>query len=143
MSGVDLEKLRRMYQSAPINSYYKPEMSFEGDMVRVKIQVREDFFHAGGAVHGSLYFKMLDDTAWFAACIKSDGHFVLTADFNIHLIRPVSRGVLVAEGEAMPQGGRMYIGQSQLTDDEGRLVGLGRGTFTRSSRKLGPECGYR
>ena len=29
--------------------------------------VRPDFFHAAGAVHGSVYFKLLDDAAYFDA----------------------------------------------------------------------------
>lgn len=32
----------------------------------VSIEVGRELFHASGAVHGSVYFKLLDDAAFFA-----------------------------------------------------------------------------
>jgi len=46
-------RLERMYHNAPCNRYYKPELRIGQDSARLRITVREDFFHAAGA--GSLH----------------------------------------------------------------------------------------
>lgn len=140
---VDKVKLRNMYLGAPVNRYYLPDMTFEDDKVIITMDVRQDFFHAAKAMHGSVYFKMLDDAAWFAVCAAAGGYLVLTADFTVNFIRPVTGGKVVAEGRAIPQGGKLFIGNAELFDEDGRLVGLGRGAFSRRNRKLTEELGYK
>ena len=54
-------KLERLYLSAPTNAYYKPAISIGAGIAEIQIEVRSDFFHAAAAVHGSVYFKLLDD----------------------------------------------------------------------------------
>ncbi|MBK5230881.1 MAG: PaaI family thioesterase, partial [Thermoleophilia bacterium] len=66
--------------------------------VRVAVKVREDMLHAAHALHGSVYFKVLDDAAFFAANSLIPGHFVLTAGFSLHLLRPVTGGTITATG---------------------------------------------
>ena len=58
-------KLEHMYLSAPVNEYYGPEIHISEGRVRVTIPVRPDFFHAADAVHGAVYFKLLDDSDEF------------------------------------------------------------------------------
>ena len=74
-------KLERMYLGASINDYFRPAMTVSDGSARVVIPVRKDFFHAAGAVHGSVYFKAMDDAAFFAAASIVADVFVLTASF--------------------------------------------------------------
>ena len=48
-----------------------------------KMPIKEDYFHALNAIHGSVYFKMLDDAAFFAAQSVVEDYMLLTANFNI------------------------------------------------------------
>src|SRR5438132_132473 len=57
-------KLERMYQSAPINRYFAPVLRISEGSAQLTIPVKTDFFHAAHAVHGSVYFKALDDAAF-------------------------------------------------------------------------------
>ncbi|MCW8904543.1 PaaI family thioesterase, partial [Sedimenticola sp.] len=84
------QSLQRMYLSAPINQLYLPEIVITEGEARIGIELREDFHHAAGAVHGSVYFKMLDDAAYFAVSSLEPEFFMLTASFTTYLIRPVS-----------------------------------------------------
>ena len=68
--------LEKMYLSAPINSIYEPRISVSHERAEITIDVKESLFHAAGAVHGSVYFKMLDDAAFFAANSIEADHFV-------------------------------------------------------------------
>ena len=51
-------KLESMYASGPVNDYYAPKLQVSKGVAEVTIQVRPDFFHAAGAVHGSVYLKL-------------------------------------------------------------------------------------
>ena len=66
-NDTHFRKLERMYLGAPINQWYRPTLSISEGSAEVSIAVRPEFFHAANAVHGSVYFKLLDDSAFFAA----------------------------------------------------------------------------
>ena len=59
-------KLERMYHAAPINQFYRPVLTVGEGSAELEIPIRPEFFHAAAAVHGSVYFKALDDAAFFA-----------------------------------------------------------------------------
>ena len=55
--------------------------------------------HTAGSLHGSGYFKLLDDAAFFAAQGQEEEKFIFTVSFNTYMVRAVSPGTeLVAMG---------------------------------------------
>jgi uncharacterized protein (TIGR00369 family) len=107
----------------------------------VRVPIRDDFFHTAGAVHGSHYFKVLDDAAFFAVASIVEDNFVLTASFNMYFERPVSEGTLSGVGTVVQQTRRLFLAESRLLDDRGRELARGSGTFMRSNTPwsdLGP-----
>ena len=135
-------KLERMYASAPVNRWYRPELKVSEGAAELRIPVRAEFFHAAGAVHGSVYFKALDDAAFFAASSLEEEVFVLTAGFHIHLTRPVTAGEMLAEGRVVHRSRRLTVAEATLVDGEGRQLARGSGSFLPSATPLGPELGY-
>jgi uncharacterized protein (TIGR00369 family) len=135
-------RLERMYASAPINNYFAPTMRVSEGRADVAIQVRPDFFHAAKAVHGLVYFKLLDDAAFFAVNSIVHDVFVLTVSFNIYLTRPVSAGALKASGRVVHRARRLYLAESELLNDDGQEIARGSGVFMRSTIALSPELGY-
>lgn len=145
MNDRDVEhyrKLERMYLSAPINDFFRPTITIERGRAVITNPVREELFHAAGAVHGSTYFKVLDDAAWFAVNSLVTDVFVLTTAFTTYLTRPVTSGTLTAIGEVVNEGRTQWLAQSVVYDDENREVGRGSGTFVKSRNPLTPEIGY-
>ncbi len=136
-------RLERMYRSAPTNEYFRPEIRIEQGKAEVELAVRPDFFHAASAVHGSIYFKVLDDATFFAASSLVDDVFVLTTSFTLYFLRPVSAGVMTARGRVVSRSSRLLIGEGVIVDSEGREVGRGSGTFMPSRVPLGERLGYR
>lgn len=134
-------KLERMYHSAPINQIYRPKLEIGDGLATVTMEVRSEFFHALKALHGSVYFKMLDDAAFFAANSRIDGFFALTTDFNIHFLRPVTAGVLVAEGKLVSASSTLFVVEARLLNNQ-NLVAIGTGTFYKSHHQLKAEHGY-
>ena len=105
--------------------------------------VRPDFFHAASGVHGSIYFKVLDDATFFAASSLVDDVFVLTASFNIYFLRPISSGEMHARGTIVSRSTRLLIGEGVVTDSEGKEIARGSGTFMPSRVPLDERLGYR
>ena len=135
-------RLERLYHRAPINEYYRPRLTVGDGRAELVIPVRPEFFHAAGAVHGSVYFKALDDAAFFAANSLVKDVFVLTASFNLYLTRPISEGELRAAGRVVHRSLRLILAESELTDARGRAIARGSGSFMRSEIRLGPKMGY-
>ena len=135
-------KLERMYASAPVNEYYVPKMQVGEGRTELIIPVRPDFFHVAGAVHGSVYFKALDDAAFFAVNSLVDDVFVLTVSFNVYLTRPISEGEMKGTGRVVHRSRRLFVAESELVDSDGREIARGSGIFMRSTIPLSPELGY-
>ena len=135
-------RLEHMYAFAPTNRYYMPTMHVEDGYAEVVIVVRQDFLHPAGAVHGAVYFKALDDAAFFAVNSLVNDVFVLTVSFNIYLTRPISQGEMRAIGQVIHRSRRLFIAQSKLADPDGREIAWGSGTYMRSAVQLSPKLGY-
>lgn len=134
--------LESMYQAAPINSIYKPVMTVSEGEARIEIEITEQLFHSARAVHGSVYFKMLDDAAFFAANSLEPEFFVLTNSFTTYLTRPVSEGKLIAVGKVVSRNKSQFIADSVVYDGKGNEVGRGNGIFVRSKMPLVDAMGY-
>ena len=91
--------LDALYRSAPINGQYRSDLKIVGPGRSViEFVVGETSFHAAGAAHGTIYFKMLDDAAFYAANSLISDRFFLTTAFSLHFSRPMRGGQAMAEG---------------------------------------------
>jgi len=138
------KKLERMYLSAPIHKdlYKGISIHVGNEQAEVALLVEPKFFHAAHAIHGSVYFKMLDDAAFFAVNSLVQDVFVYTVSFNVQLLRPVSSGVIRSIGEVKFKSTNLFIADSSLFNDKNKLVGKGTGSFMRSKIELTEEIGY-
>ena len=135
-------KLEHMYLRAPINEFYSPGIWISHGEAEITIPVKPDFFHAADAVHGSVYFKLLDDAAFFAVNSLIGDYFALTASFTTYLLRPISEGTMKATGRVVYEGARSYIAESRVVDGEGKEIARGSGNFVISKIKLTARMGY-
>lgn len=135
-------KLENMYEGAPVNDHYDSDLSVEEARAVLEMPAREEHHHPLGAVHGSVVFKALDDSAFFAANSLVEDVVVLTTDFNVYFERPVSEGTIRAEGEVVNHNPEQLIAEAVAYDDEGSELARGSGTFRRSDRALAPDVGY-
>jgi len=130
------KKLEQMYLAAPINLFYNPTISIAEGKCEIIIDVKQDYFHAANAVHGSVYFKMLDDAAFFAANSIVEDVFVLTGSFETKFLRPISEGKLIAKGELLKNLGNKLEARAKLYDQNGKLIATGSGWFIKSKINL-------
>jgi len=135
-------KLEQMYLAAPINAFYSPTIWISHGEAEITIPVKPEFYHAANAVHGSVYFKLLDDAAFFAVNSLIHDYFALTASFTTYLLRPVSEGTMKASGRVVFAGAKSFVAESVVVDSEGNEVARGSGNFVTSKIKLTADIGY-
>lgn len=136
--------LESLYNSAPINEGFVSKLEIvEAGVARIRFDVEERHFHAAGAAHGTLYFKMMDDAAFYACNSRVSDRFLLTTAFNLMFTKPLRPGPAVAEGRWISGKRRVLIGEARLIDSEGEEAARGTGTFMRSSIALAGLPGYR
>ena len=76
--------LESLYAHAPINRLFDSRLEIVASGVaRISFMIDERHFHAAGAAHGTSYFKMLDDAAFYAANSLVTDRFLLTTQFNL------------------------------------------------------------
>ena len=131
-----------MYKKGQCNQYYASILHVEKAKATVTIPLKNDFHHSGGAVHGSVYFKALDDAAFFAVNSLVKDVLVLTVSFNLYFIRPVSSGLLKAEGCVVSASKRLFLAESTLYDEREKEIARGSGSFLKGRVRLTDKIGY-
>jgi uncharacterized protein (TIGR00369 family) len=135
--------LESLYLNAPINTLFDSRLEIvEAGFARISFEISEQVFHAAGAAHGTLYFKMLDDAAFYACNTLVSDRFLLTTAFNLLFTRPLRAGPVVAEGRWASGRRRVLIGEARLIDGDGEEAARGTGTFMRSHIPLSGLPGY-
>jgi len=145
MSDDHFRKLERMYLDAKVQRelYETTKIQISNKRAVIELTVSDKYFHALDAMHGSVYFKLLDDSAFFAVNSVVKDVFVLTTTFNINLIRPVTGGVIKAVGELRSQSKNLFIAESRLFNEAGKEVAFGTGHFMKSRVELTEGIGYK
>ena len=139
-----LRSLESLYDSAPINRLFESRLVLAtAGQSQIHFTVPNNAFHAAGAAHGTLYFKMLDDAAFYAANGLVTDRFLLTTAFNLHFTRPMREGAMIAEGKWISGKRRVFVAEARIIDVEGEEYARGTGTFLRSHIALSGLDGYR
>ena len=145
LSGAEahFRALESLYAAAPINRLFPSRLEIvEPGFARIRFLIGPEVHHAAGAAHGTSYFKMLDDAAFYAANSLVSDRFLLTTAFNLLLTKPLVSGEAVAEGRWVSGKRRVFVADARLVDSEGEEVARGTGTFMRSRIPLAGLPGY-
>ena len=139
-----LRALEALYASAPVNDLFASRLELpEAGRSDIRFTVAPQSLHAAGAAHGTLYFKMLDDAAFYAANGLVSDRFLLTTAFNLHFTKPMREGEARAEGRWISGRRRVFVAEARIIDSEGEECARGTGTFMRSHIALSGLPGYR
>ena len=134
--------LESMYVSAPINEFYPPKIEITDRQAIISIEVKPEYFHAMGALHGSVYFKLLDDSAALAAASINEDNPMLTVSFTTQIKRPVSKGRVTAIGKVVKvEGAKVYL-ESVMYDEDEHEIATGSGMFLPAKMSLSDVESY-
>ena len=133
-----------MYLNANINTkiFNTTTAKISKAKAEIGLTISEKHFHALGAIHGSVYFKLLDDAAYFAVSSIVEDFFVLTTSFNLNMVKPVNKGKLTAIGKVRFKSKSLYTAESTLYNEKGEEIAFGTGNFSKSKVPLSKEIGY-
>ena len=135
--------LEALYTAAPINQMFPSRLKITGNgAAQIDFDIQPDYYHAAGAAHGTSYFKMLDDAAFYAANSMVTDRFLLTTAFNLLFTRPIKAGPVTAYGRWISGRRRVFVADARLVDASGEEVARGTGTFMRSKFPLSGLPGY-
>ena len=96
-----------------------------------------------GAVQGGILVA-LADYAFFRACrsLLKDGEHAVTIELKLNFIAPAREGELTAKSSIKSRGGRIIVGDMEITGPEGQLLATGLGTYmTVYDRRVNPKSG--
>lgn len=131
--------LEQAYSNAPINKIFRAQLHISQGRSEIILPIQPNLLQAGGAVHGAVYFKVLDDAAYFAVNSVVEDVFVLTVSFNIYFTRPITKGAMHTVGQLVHQSKRLFIAESQVFNDEGEQIARGSGIYMRSNKHIEPK----
>lgn len=138
------KKLEQIYLRAPYNVSLYDDTTIRISEGRAEISTRVNprHHHGAGALHGSGYFRLLDDAAFFAINSTVTAAMVYTVSFTTQFLRPVQSGIITAVGEIKHSTSNLFIGESSLYNEKGQLIALGRGDFMKSKIDLHTIPGF-
>ena len=144
MNQDHFRKLERMYLRANMNThiYQSTTCVISHETAEIGLTIEEKYFHALGAIHGSVYFKLLDDAAFFAVNSIVEDKFVLTTSFNLNLLRPANEGKITSVGRVKFKSKSLFTAESTLFNEAGKEIAFGTGNFALSKIDLTEEIGY-
>ena len=86
--------------------------------VTTELDISERLTQQHGFAHAGVVSTLADHTAGAAATtLIDDGQSVLTADFNIHLLRPGAGDLLTSRGEVVRAGRTLIVTQADVWAD--------------------------
>ena len=138
------ERLQKMYLNANINTmmFSSTTALISEAKAEIGLTISKKHFHALGAIHGTVYFKLLDDSAYFAVSSLVKDYFVLTTSFNLNIIKPASKGILTGIGKVKFQSKNIFSAESKIIDEQGNEIAFGTGNFLKSKVPLSKDIGY-
>lgn len=106
-----------------------------------EMTVRTEHMNPHGVVHGGVIGTLADYAMGAALTSELDaGTRCATLEMKINYVAAVSGGRLRAEAAVVHCGHRVAVIEARVTDDTGRLVAVGLGTFA-IQRGVSPSAG--
>lgn len=136
-------RLERLYHKANVQDLFNgSSISVSHSKAELTLPVDPKYFHGANAIHGSVYFKLLDDAAYFAVASVVQDVFIVTSSFQLNLLRPVTGGSLKAVGTLRSFGKNLFVAESTLFNEKGKEVAFGTGQFMKTNQPLESLEGY-
>jgi uncharacterized protein (TIGR00369 family) len=129
-----LARLAIEMDRAPYHHFLKPEpISADADTgtVVIKLTNRPEFRRTveNDDLHGGIIATLIDMTGHAAVAVKT-GRVSPTIDIRVDFIRPGSGPHFIATGKLIRAGRSVGRADIEVMDSQGRLVAIGRGTFS-------------
>ena len=95
-------------------------------------------------VHGGVFSSLIDAAAFWAVYpLLGEGLGLTTVEMKLNYLSPTLKGQMVAKGQCLKLGKTLALGQSEIHDQEGRLLAHGTATLmVLSGLSLGADKSF-
>lgn len=133
MTQSTFEFVRDNIAQTPFHQWLLPELvevDDKGSSITLRLPVRPEFCRLPGRpeLHGAIVAAMVDISGHAAIAAKVL-HSVATIDMRVDYLRLASGTELVAVATAIKVGRTIGVVDVRITDDQKRLVAIGRAAF--------------
>lgn len=142
-AAAHYQRLEKLYHSAAIQQFIAgSHLTVQHQTSEITLPILPVYYHGANAMHGALYFKLLDDAAYFSVASVVQDVFIVTSSFQINLVRPVTGGTIKAVGKVRTIGKNLFVAESTLYNDKGKEIAFGTGQFMKTNQPLSSLPGY-
>lgn len=137
-----LERLLNMYKAAPCYEMFRSKMKLSKGVAEIELEIKREYLQSAGYLTGPVFFKLLDESAGFAAYTLEPDFFLVTSSFTTYITKPVTGGVLKSVGKVVNANKNQYLCESTVYNDAGSEVARGSGIFAKSTMRFTEAMGY-
>ncbi len=127
-----MEKIIELVSSSPWYRLIGMKPKLEDGKVIVELSLdRDKHLQALGLVHGGVIASVLDSAIGLNVNreLAKFKKTAVTAQLNIHYLRPVREGKITGTGKILHMGSRVAVGYGEVRNEKGELVATGTATF--------------
>lgn len=106
-----------------------------GGVTRAVMPIVPEVLSDQGSVRAGVLATFVDMVCGGMAYEVAQPNWLATLDLSLHLLRPLTRGNVLARGSVLRAGRQTVVLEAALTDDAGELSGLATMTFARLERR--------
>src|SRR3972149_3219377 len=123
--------LRRAVESSPIYKLLQIRLErCDSGFSRFRMPFRKDLTQAYGIVHGGAIATLADTAVAFAMMTMiHPGERVVTVEFKINFLAPVSEGQMIGEARVINKGKRLALADMEVKTAEGKPIAKGLATY--------------
>jgi len=131
VNGEYVRKLLALVNGSPFPAHLPFRLvSIDLEEARVELDVEQNHLQPLGTVHGGVIATLIDTATYWAAFLAlPEDSGLVNVDLKLNYLRPVSEGLLIADGRCLRAGRSISYAESHVRDGDGRLVAHGTSTL--------------
>jgi uncharacterized protein (TIGR00369 family) len=134
---LDVEAFRKIVESAAFHRLIGLKLeSADAEtgvvVLRQAYDPKLSIFPDAGVYHGGVIASLID-VAGAVACGLPLGRPTPTANFRVDFLKSPAKIDLIATGRLVRSGKTMSVADVEITDDNGEVYAIGRGTFSTTA----------
>ena len=135
--------LRSAVASAPYYRLLKISLDqIDDGFARFRMPFRKELTQAYGLVHGGAIATLADTAVAFAMMTMiQPGERVITVEFKINFLAPVTKDEMIGEARIINRGKRLALADMEVKTGDGRLIARGLATYIILSPPKGEKRG--
>ncbi len=96
----------------------------------VRLEIKEQMLNSRGLVHGGVICSLVDQAIGAAVHFAlGRGRRAVTVELKVNFLAPSTGGTVTAKGRLIREGKRLFVGEAEVLDQEGRMIAKGLGTW--------------